>query len=70
MNEPANAFELIKQLRRDCAHFLGDRPSRLYVKVETPFVTGVRKELAETYCGQRLCYVLWILPTPARKYFG
>jgi len=26
MNEPANAFELIKQLRRDCAHFLGDRP--------------------------------------------
>jgi len=26
MNEPVNAGKLIKELRRDCAHFLGDRP--------------------------------------------
>ena len=31
----------------DCIRRLRDSKSRLYVKQETPFVTGIRKELAE-----------------------
>ena len=31
----------------DCIRFLRSSKSRLYVKVETPFVTGTRKSLAE-----------------------